>query len=354
MNEELFPIPHSPPRSRPRHRSSRWQPAWIQHLLDDGPVDVSVCIANWNCREHLQTCLESLHDRPQGVRVETIVVDNASHDGSADMVAREFPEVVLIRNSHNVGFSRANNQAAARARGAYLLFLNNDTELAPGTLRRLLEYATAHPEVGLVGPRLRDPDGRVQCSWRPRLSVAALLHRTMLLRWTGLLRKEYLRFRARHEQTDQILQVDILMGAAMLIPREVFDTVGGWDESFTFGGEDMELSERIGRCYQVVYHPHIEILHHGRSSSRQHPEYAAVHIPAGFVRHLRKAGAPPWALRTYKLALSLDAPLEMVAKVLQFAWRRLQGRRVEASASLRAAREKWCFVTRGLFAFWRA
>src|SRR5215469_5579927 len=93
-------------------------PAWLQSFLDDDlAVDVSGCIANWNCRELLRACLESLHDQPQGVRLETIVVDNASADGAADLVAREFPEVVLQRNAANLGFARANNQAAVRARG---------------------------------------------------------------------------------------------------------------------------------------------------------------------------------------------------------------------------------------------
>src|SRR5947209_17966624 len=104
-----------------------WQPAWLQSFTDDGPVDVTVCIANWNCRELLRACLESLHDQPQGVRLETVVVDNASRDGAAEMVARDFPEVVLVRNRKNAGFARASNQAAARSRGRYLFFLNNDT-----------------------------------------------------------------------------------------------------------------------------------------------------------------------------------------------------------------------------------
>src|SRR5271165_627691 len=143
-----------------------WQSAWVQSLLDEGPVDVSVCIANWNCRELLRASLESLQDQPQGVRLETIVVDNGSSDGAADMVAREFPEVVLVRNPVNRGFSQANNQAAERARGRFLLFLNNDTVVPAGTLHRLVEYLERHPEVGIVGPRLRDGQGRAQVSYR--------------------------------------------------------------------------------------------------------------------------------------------------------------------------------------------
>src|SRR5688572_26671222 len=94
-----------------------------------GPVrrDVSVCIANWNCRDLLRTCLASLLRQPQGVRLEVVVVDNASTDGAAEMVAAEFPEVTLIRNATNKGFSRASNQAAHHSSGRYLFFLNNDT-----------------------------------------------------------------------------------------------------------------------------------------------------------------------------------------------------------------------------------
>src|SRR5262245_27960898 len=176
----------APPQARTPTRRKR-RTAWRRHFLADRPVDVSVCIANWNCRDLLRACLESLHDRPQGAAVETVVVDNGSADGAAEMVEREFPEVVLIRNAENVGFARANNQAARRARGRYLFFLNNDTVVPPGALRRLVDYAEAHPEVGMVGPRLRDGQGRVQVSYRRRPTMATLLHRTSLLRWTGLL-----------------------------------------------------------------------------------------------------------------------------------------------------------------------
>ena len=124
--------------ARPDERTAYWD-----SFLGEGPIDVSVCIANWNCRELLRVCLGSLLDCPQGVRLEVIVVDNASSDGAAEMVAREFPEVVLVRNPVNRGFARASNQAAERAAGRYLFFLNNDTQVPPETLGRLVAYAEA-------------------------------------------------------------------------------------------------------------------------------------------------------------------------------------------------------------------
>src|SRR5262249_53572994 len=154
-------------------------------------------------------CLESLHDQPQDVRLETIVVDNASEDGAAEMVARDFPEVVLLRNAVNTGFSCANNQAARKARGQYLFFLNNDTVVPPGALRRLLEYAEEPPEVGMIAPRLRDGDGHAQVSYRQRPPLATLLPRTSLPRWTGLLRESYRRYRREEFDPDSTRPVEV-------------------------------------------------------------------------------------------------------------------------------------------------
>src|SRR5438105_4810230 len=153
---------HQPPvraGKRPNHMRLR---AWRDGLLDQRAVGVSVCIANWNCRDLLRTCLQSLLDQPQGVRLEVIVVDNDSADGAAQMVEEEFPEVLLLRNPHNAGFATANNQAARRAQGRYLFFLNNDTVVPAGALARLVDFAEAHPEAGIIGPSLRDGNGHVQ------------------------------------------------------------------------------------------------------------------------------------------------------------------------------------------------
>jgi GT2 family glycosyltransferase len=334
------PTPADPPRAKRRRVGRR-------------PV-VSVCIVNWNCRALLRDCLRSLRTPLQGVRLEVIVVDNASADGSADMVGRSFPHVRLIRNAANVGFARANNQAAAAARGRYLFFLNNDTVVPPGALRRLVAFARAHPEAGLIGPLLRDAAGRPQASCRGRPTVGALLHRTCLFRWTGLFRRAYRRCRARGGDFATTRPAEVLMGAALLAPRAAFVACGGWDEDFTFGGEDVELCTRVGRRFAVLYHPAVEVVHHGRASSRRHVGYAYIHTVVGGVRALRKAGAGRAALWLYKAALTLDAPLQWLRRVARYAWRRALGRRAAAERSMPAARDAAAFLTFGIAELWRA
>jgi N-acetylglucosaminyl-diphospho-decaprenol L-rhamnosyltransferase len=343
-----------PQQPAPRRSAAARMDAWRRRFFDAGPLDVSVCVANWNCREVLRGCLESLLDRPQGVRLEVIVVDNGSTDGAPEMVEREFPEVVLFRNASNAGFSRANNRAARAARGRYFLFLNNDTVVPPGGLRRLVEYADAHPDVGLVGPRLRDGAGQTQVSYRLRPTMATLLHRTAVLRWTGLLRSTYQRYRRDDFDPETTRPVEILMGAAMLLPREAFAAAGGWDEEFAFGGEDLDLSIRVGRRYRVVYHPAVEVLHYGRVSSRQHIGYVSAQMAVGFLRYLRKSGYSRPALWFYKSVVTLDAPVQVVGKAGQYLWRRLCGRRTKADKSLLAMRGFAHFLRHGLAEFWRS
>jgi N-acetylglucosaminyl-diphospho-decaprenol L-rhamnosyltransferase len=346
----LAPQPLAQPRRQRRDRSA----AWRRQFLAEGAVDVSVCIANWNCRDLLRACLESLHDREQGVTVETVVVDNGSADGAADMVADEFPEVVLVRNGANLGFSRANNQAARKARGRYLFFLNNDTVVPPGTLRKLLDYAEAHPEVVMIGPRLRDGEGRFQVSYRRRPTVGTLLHRTSLVRWTGLLRGAYRTYRREEFDPHTTRSVDVLMGAALFLARERFFGCGGWDEDFVFGGEDLDLSVRVRRQGELVYLPEAEVTHYGRVSTRQHIGYASSQMMIGFARYLRKTGCPRALLALYKLVVTLDAPVQFVGKGLQYCWRRLRGRHTLARKSLLALRGFGHFLLRGLVPFWRA
>ncbi|HSQ54728.1 MAG TPA: glycosyltransferase family 2 protein, partial [Gemmata sp.] len=234
--------------------------------IDRQAFDVSVCIANWNCVELLRNCLRSLFDNPQGAAFEVVVADNGSTDGAAGMVADEFPRVTLIRNGRNRGYAAACNQAALRATGTYLFFINNDTVIPPGTLARLLEHAEANPAAGMLGPRLRQPDGAFQIAYRRLPTLSALLHKLTILRWTGLFRRPYAKYRRESFDSHSVRPVEVLMGPAVFVSRRVFDEVGGWDERYRFGVEDIDLSAMVRRTREVVYAGDVEIIHHGRAS----------------------------------------------------------------------------------------
>jgi len=314
-----------------------------------------VCVVNWNCRELLRGCLRSLLEEGQGVSLEVIVVDNASGDGAADMVAREFPQVRLIRNSGNAGFARANNQAAQIAQGRFLFFLNNDTVVPARTLIQLVEYLETHSEAVMVGPCMRDGHGKVQISYRLRPTIATFLHRTLLLRWTGLFRRHYQAYRRDVlAEARAARPVDVLMGAALLVRRSEFICMGAWDEDFAFGGEDLELCHRARQLGEVVYLPGVEITHLGRASTRRNIAFASTRIAIGFVQYFRKSGATRAALFAYKLAITLDAPVQLVIRGGQYLLRRLRGRRVQAERSLTSVRGAVAFLCTGLWRFWRA
>jgi GT2 family glycosyltransferase len=320
-----------------------------------GPcADVSVCIANWNCRDLLRDCLTSLLRKPQGVVLEVVVVDNASVDGAPEMVAAEFPEAIIRRNTQNEGFARASNRAAEHASGRYLFFLNNDTVVPSHGLARLLEYADAHPEAGMFGPRLRDTNGAFQISYRRRPTVGALLHRTLLLRWTGLFGRSYRAYRRGGYDPDYRGPVELLMGAAVLVPRHVYVDGGQWDEDFSFGGEDLELAARIGQRFAVHFVPDLDITHHGRVSSRLNVGFSTENVAIGYVQYLRKTGSAGRSLFLYKVIVTLDAPVQLVATATQYLNRRLGGRKARATKSLLAARGLMHFLRHSLLRFWRA
>jgi GT2 family glycosyltransferase len=286
--------------------------------------------------------------------MEIIVVDNASTDGAPEMVQQHFPRVTLIRNAHNAGYARACNQAATLARGRYLFFLNNDTVIPPGALRQMVRRARTLPHLGLLGPRLRDGKGQIQRAIRAKPTVRALCHRITFLRWTGLFRQAHGGFRGTPpEDTPQ--PAEVLLGAALLMPRRVWLAIGGWSERYTFGGEDIDLCLRVAaRQLAVIHDPTTEIIHLGRVASRQRPDFVLGKTLVGITRSLRIGGSPNWAIAAYKLAVTLDVPLRFTVLGLQWMLAKLRGRS-------HSARRAWLdlvglrrFVWDDLGAFWRA
>ena len=179
-------------------------------------------------------------------KVRIVVVD----DGSAPEVQEALRKIPaeLVLKTRNEGYARGFNDGLATIpKDEDVIVLNNDTLVPPRSLERLAAFADANPDVGMIGPRLRDSSGHLQISYRQAPSLWALLHRTLLFRWTGLLRRAYRRYRRGTFNPDVQRRVQVLMGAAVLLPRDAFAEVGGWDEGYAFGGEDIDLSRRVNR-----------------------------------------------------------------------------------------------------------
>lgn len=263
-------------RAAPVARGTGDREAVDRGTIDQGTgdreaVDVSVVVVNWNTRDLLAACLRSIRRHaPAGCRLEVLVVDNGSTDGSAALVRSAWPDVQLLANTSNRGFAAANNQALAVSQGRQVLFLNSDAELTAGCLEALLERMGADPRIGAVGPRLVYGDGRWQ-RWTAGREPTL---------WTALTYFWFLErlapmspiFGGLYSSVDSRAAhpVDWISGAALLCRREALATVGGMDETL-FYMEDVDLCRRLREGgWSVWYCPQGQAVHlMGESTRRQ-------------------------------------------------------------------------------------
>jgi GT2 family glycosyltransferase len=264
-------------------------------------MDLSIIIVSWNVCDLLRRCLNSL---PQGahspqngaspalaprLQTEIIVVDNGSTDGSPRMVRTEFPDVRLIANEANRGFSAANNQGLALSQGRYRLLLNPDTEVVGDALATMVRHMDQHPQVGVLGPQLRYPDGSLQSSRRrfPTLATALVESTIIQERWTDnrVLRRYYVADTSDHA----VQPVDWLVGACLLIRRQVYEQIGGLDEGFFMYSEELDWCRRIKAAgWEVVYLPTAAVVHHEGKSSEQVVPARHIHFQSSKVRYFHK------------------------------------------------------------------
>ena len=250
-------------------------------------IDLSIVIVNWNVRDLLRRCLATVFAATP-YALEVIVVDNASSDGSLDMLRAEFPQVHLIANADNRGFPAANNQGLSAARGRYAMALNPDTEIAGDALIRIIAYLDRHPDVGALGPQLLNSDGSIQSSRRrfPTF-VTALFESTWLqgIAPHGVLR----RFYVDDVPASVTQEVDWVTGACIAVRREVLEGVGGFDESFFMYSEELDWCKRVRSAgWKIVYLPEAKIVHHVGKSSEQAVAARHIHFQTSKVRYFRK------------------------------------------------------------------
>lgn len=289
-------------------------------MSDQARPDLSIIIVSWNVRDLLRACLRTVvRGQESGVRghgadasdlttdpcplttdhrpltTELIVVDNASADGSAEMVAAEFPEAKLIANPANRGFTAANNQGLALARGRYVLFLNPDTEVIGGALAAMVAYMDAHPEVGALGPQLRYGDGSLQSSRRrfPTLAMALFESTPLAWHWPAAHNPWAQRYHMADCSPEIEHPVDWLVGAALLVRRETLEQIGGFDEGYFMYSEELDWCRRAkAGGWQIVYLPMAQIIHHEGKSSEQVVAARHIRFNTSKVRYFRKFHGP--------------------------------------------------------------
>ncbi|MBN1123713.1 MAG: glycosyltransferase family 2 protein [Sedimentisphaerales bacterium] len=252
-------------------------------------LDVSILIVNWNTKDLLRDCLVSVYEQTRDISFEIIVIDNASSDGSAEMVKSEFPDVTLLENTKNLGFAAANNQGYHISSGRYVLLLNTDTVVLDEAIQKCVAFADEDPQIGVLGVRIEDSDGRMKRDCYQFCSVLNLM-----ISLPGFHRMfPRSRFFGREHMTwwdfDDIREVDVIGGCYMLVRREAIEQVGLLDEGYFMYAEEMDWCWRFQNAkWKNVYNPHAHIIHYGGMSSAQNPGQMRVEYQKSILRFIEK------------------------------------------------------------------
>lgn len=251
--------------------------------------DVSVIIVNWNTKRHLLQCVNSLISSQSNCAQEIIVVDNASCDGSVGAIAGKFPEVKLIKNKENLGFSRANNIGIRASTGRYLCLINSDVVVLNGCIEKLMEFMDKNLSLGIAGPRILNPDRTLQISCRHFPSIWNNLCQSLGLNYlfpkSALFSEPFMKYWAHDAERG----VDVLSGCFWMVRRKAIDEVGLLDEDFFIYGEDMDWCKRFHEAaWDVVFYPEAEAIHFGGASSSNSPIRFNVEMQKADLQYWRK------------------------------------------------------------------
>jgi len=300
-------------------------------------MHVSVVIVTWNTRDLTGESVQSVLSNAAGQVSEIIVVDNASTDGTAEMITERFPAVRVLRNGRNVGFAAANNQGAAASASEVLLLLNSDARLLPGALAAMVEILEREPRAAIVGARLVSADGSFQAS---HSRFPNLMREFLILSGLGRLLLGR-RYPSRGPETERGPQVvDYVEGACLLVRRQVYQGVGGLDASYFMYSEEVDLCYALRReGWQVWYQPAAVVVHLGGASSRTRPAGREAALYRSRVRFFRKHYGRGQAAVLKLMIYSLTMLKQVLHAVLRAATGGRRGRQVvgwrELQASLR-------------------
>ena len=235
-------------------------------------MKLSIIIVSWNVCEDVLRCLESIYSCPPSESYEIILVDNASADDTVPCVHERFPEVKLIENAENLGFAAANNRGLEKAAAEYVFFLNPDTIVLPDALDKLIVFMGQHPEIGLCGPQILNPDYSIQRSVRRFPTFKAIASRFTILKYLRLFREDFHRWTMRDFDHKERITADQLMGAAIMARADIIRKIKSFDERFFMYYEEVDLCYRVKKIgLEVVFFPESAIIHLGGSSAKQIP-----------------------------------------------------------------------------------
>lgn len=275
--------------------------------------EISVIIVNWNSKDYLRTCLQSLARHAPSVTLEVIVVDGGSFDGCDEMLAREFPSVVFVQSPDNIGFARCNNLGARSARGNYLLLLNPDTEFIDASLEILWREAITLPEAGAIGCRLLNRDLSLQTSCVQSFPTA--LNQALDSEFLRRLfpRSSLWGMGPLHTTGDRAVRAEAISGACILLQRAFFEAVGGFTESYFMYGEDLDLSFKLTRAGHPSYYvARAQLVHFGGGSSSQSASsFSTVMMRISVHQFIRKYRGP-FSAGMYRLFLGISALSRLV------------------------------------------
>ncbi len=252
-------------------------------------MKLSIIIVSWNVKAELLECLRSIYANRPSETFEIILVDNASKDGTVEAARQQYPDITLLANQQNKGFAAANNQGIKTAKGQYILLLNPDTIIHPGSLDKLLEFMDANPRAGACGPKLLNSDNTVQRSVRKYPTFRAMLYRHSVFKLLGLFKNHYRQWRMKDFAYEKQTNIEQLMGAALMVRAETIDQVGLLDEDFFIYYEEVDWCRRINQAgWQVVFVPQAVITHLGGASSVQIPAANRFIMLSSMLKFFRK------------------------------------------------------------------
>jgi GT2 family glycosyltransferase len=252
-------------------------------------IDLSVVIVGWNAKHYLELCLASLEEAPPRRSMEVFVVDNASEDGTSEMIETRFPNVTLIKSSENLGFSKGNNVAIRECRGRYIALVNPDVVVLPGCLDALADFLDQNPKVGNVGPRVLNPDMTLQSSCRrfptlwnnfcSAMGLATKFQKSKFFAGEHMLYFSY----------DQTIPVEVVVGCFSMIRRETFEAVGLLDEDLFMYGDDVDWCRRCWNAgWEVYFFPGARAIHDRGKTTAPYPVRFAVAQQRSILQYWRK------------------------------------------------------------------